>query len=91
MTIVKCHECAKEISTEAKRCPHCGVSSLIYAGTKPVLRKHTTIVGVILCVANFGVVFAMLGGVVTTPVGIGLLIFSWVLYTPLSKALASVW
>lgn len=24
MSLVKCHECAKEVSSEAKACPHCG-------------------------------------------------------------------
>lgn len=50
MAIVKCHECGREISTEAKACPQCGARNKSRKGSKS-LRW-------ILALAAIGAVFA---------------------------------
>lgn len=37
MTMIKCHECGKEISSEAKACPHCGAKPKSGIGCGPML------------------------------------------------------
>ena len=34
MTMIKCSECGKEISSKTKRCPHCGASNKISKSRK---------------------------------------------------------
>lgn len=50
MAIVKCHECGREISTEAKTCPQCGARNRS--------RKKSKSLKWILALAAVGVVFA---------------------------------
>lgn len=47
MSLVKCRECGKEVSTEAKTCPHCGVSK----PTPPAkVGTATTVISILVAV-----------------------------------------
>lgn len=55
MALINCHECGKQISTTAKRCPYCGVRPLRRAKR---IRRNWIIVGSFLLVAMiFGGLF----------------------------------
>ncbi len=58
MALIKCHECGKEVSTEAAKCPNCGAK----------VKKPTSLATkLLLGVLGLGVVAAMLGGEPSTP------------------------
>lgn len=46
MSIIKCHECLKEVSSEAKACPHCGAKV-----RKPMSRTAKLIIAAVVLVA----------------------------------------
>jgi len=48
MALAKCRECSKEVSTEAKTCPHCGVSNPVKKGTSGLT---LTIAGLVVIAA----------------------------------------
>jgi len=53
MSLIKCHECGNEVSTEAAKCPKCGAK----------VKKPTSLVTkLLLGVMGLGIVAAMLGG-----------------------------
>lgn len=44
MALVKCPDCGKEVSTEAKACPHCGRPSTSSTPTQPTPTQPVTVV-----------------------------------------------
>lgn len=50
MAMIKCHECSKEISSEAKSCPHCGAEP-----EKKTSRLSLGIAGIVLFMVLYGV------------------------------------
>lgn len=56
MSLIKCHECGKEISSEAKACPHCGVAP----------KKGVGLFGVLILII-FGMYIYNLSTTPTTP------------------------
>ena len=59
MTLQPCHECGKKISTEAAKCPHCGVQH-------PAVRKYARIfIGTwVAAWISFGLLVAFFGVVI---------------------------
>jgi hypothetical protein len=44
MTMVKCRECGKRVSSEARTCPSCGISPVVAAKDYTVLKNVATVV-----------------------------------------------
>lgn len=60
MALIKCRECKKEVSGNAKTCPHCGISS-------PKGRQVGTLTGLIIIGGAAYLITKMLGGLPDQP------------------------
>jgi DNA-directed RNA polymerase subunit RPC12/RpoP len=49
MALTKCKECGKEVSSSAKKCPHCGVKNLSVTGRQQAIGCLVFIVLVLVC------------------------------------------
>lgn len=50
MALVKCLECGKELSSDAKACPHCGAPKLSSIGKSTGMINFTRIYGFLLII-----------------------------------------
>ena len=63
MAMTTCRECKKEISSEAKVCPHCGVSAPARRGTHVSATAGCLIIGLVLALTCYYVVSQQSPGV----------------------------
>lgn len=75
MALVKCLECGKELSTDAKACPHCGAPKLSSVGGSATRIGLTRLYGLGLIALGVWIMsFASTYGIIVIIFGIALMV-----------------